>query len=73
MDAETLDVIVNIYGDDCVCIWIDGREALRTSEAKASRLVKALLDGGIPVRGHWRDAGDRERKLDPRIADGKRT
>ncbi len=48
------------------CIWINGDALAGLSTPSLKRLVKILLDAGVPVRGYWRDAD--YKSIDPRIS-----
>lgn len=50
-------------------IWI-GDSYVDLSPARLKKIVKALLDAGIPVNGYWSDLN--YRSIDKRIGPGKR-
>ncbi len=65
-------VWVNSVGDDAVALWVNG-DLVKVHRAPARRIIKALLDAGIPVESYWTDCVEREAAaLDVRIGSGHR-
>jgi hypothetical protein len=66
--------VVNLFSDNRVAIWADGRDCGTISLNEARTLVSRAIDRGDIVKSYWRDTVDRERlAIHPGIEPGERT